>query len=213
MSKKVTLSEICGGCYAKTTTLESEYDCKAAELFATQIKRPNDRAMLGKLLHDVAAWLDFFNGIPEDVNFVTLGGFQYPLSHFEIPNELADFIEPISVKWIVGSPRCKELIEREFFEAPGTDNDRLITFRSFRNLFNNKEFDGFNTTPLDQLRKKVALADVLDRVAVNGLVRLEEKPFIPLVLKEDYLADFMESTWTNATVAEVIDLYIKDLKF
>lgn len=213
MSKKVTLSEICGGSYSKVTTLESEYDCRAAELIATQIKRPQNRAELGRLLHEVAAWLDFFNGIPEDVNFVTLGGFQYPLSHFEIPNELTDFIEPISVKWIVGSPRCSELIEREFHEAPGTDNDRLITFRSFRNLFDNKEYDGFNTTTLDQLRKKVALSDVIDRVVVNGLVRLDEKPFIPLVLKEDYLAPFVESTWTNATVAEVIDLYIKDLKF
>lgn len=136
------------------------------------------------------------------------------VSEFMIMNELKGLVLPKSVRYQLSNRRCKDLLIREEFDIniPSFSNvsyssymDAVATLRRFVKKSGNDEM-----TPLSSIRKDATLNDVIDIACINGKVKYDGTPFVPVVL--DAGLDIMfKDTYYNSDCAEVIEDFIINL--
>lgn len=136
------------------------------------------------------------------------------VSEFMIMNELKSLVLPKSVRYQLSNRRCKDLLIREDYDinTPLFSNvtysnymDAVATLRRFVKKSGNDEM-----TPLSSIRKDATLNDVIDIACINGKVKYDGTPFIPVVL-DDGLDIMFKDTYYNSDCAEVIGDFIINL--
>lgn len=159
-------------------------------------------------LERIFDYIAFFNSLDEDVIFVE----GRTINDIPIVSELKDFIIPNSVRLVAGDRRYPDMLQRETKPEGFTFSygEWMVLLTQFRGYF--KKDLSTDMVMLSELRLNKSVTDITDIVPVNGNVKYEGVPFIPLWLKDLYTPMF-NSTAANLNVDLLLEYYVGDMKF
>lgn len=161
-----------------------------------------------KIVSDLFDMIDFFNSMPED-DFSAL---LRPIEDFKVPNEFKDFVMPDSIRFDQNTYACPDLMDRpEVRTLPYGYFAWNVLCDDWRSLF--KKDCSNDMTPLSELKKKVVLNDIINKVASKEhRCRSLDNPYIPYYLNVD-ITGVVGSKYLNYNDNDMIEDYITNLKF
>lgn len=159
-------------------------------------------------LERIFKYIAFFNSLDEDVVFVE----GRTINDIPIIAEFKDFIIPNSVRLVAGDRRYPDMLERDLKpeEFEFSYGEWMVLLTQFRGYF--KKDLSSDMVMLSDLKLNKSVTDITDVVPVNGKVKYEGVPFIPIWLKDLYTPMF-NSTAANLTIDLLFEYYVADMKF